>query len=152
MNINSRIYYKNLTIVCCFVLMAACAPMKTGDLDRDHRAQNVTSGPSGEGSLVFPQPVGDVEQEGRLQGDVEPEPEKTKAQELKDLKLLGKWEQGVPAVEYSDEEVEYDFPVTMNRQVKYYIDFFTGKHRKSFALWLSRVILLKLFFIYIFSF
>ena len=79
-----------------------------------------------------------MEQGGRLLGDVEPEPEETKAQELKDLKLLGKWEQGVPAVKYSDEVADYDFPVTMNRQVKYYLDFFTGKHRKNFAIWLSR--------------
>ena len=62
----------------------------------------------------------------------------TKAEELKDLELLGKWEQGIPSVEYSDEEVEYDFPVTVNRQVQYYLDFFTGKHRRSFELWLSR--------------
>jgi membrane-bound lytic murein transglycosylase D len=87
---------------------------------------------------VYPQAVSDAEQEGRLQDDVEPEPEKTKAQELKDLELLGKWEQGVPAVEYSDEKVEYDFPVTVNRQVQYYLDFFTGKHRKNFGIWLSR--------------
>ena len=76
--------------------------MKTGDLDRDHRTQRTASN-------VYPQAVSDSDQEGRLQGDVEPESERTKAQELKDLKLLGKWEEGVPAVEYSDKEVEYDF-------------------------------------------
>ncbi|MDX1776806.1 MAG: LysM peptidoglycan-binding domain-containing protein [Desulfobulbales bacterium] len=78
------------------------------------------------------------ELEEKLQGDVEPEPEQTIVQELQDLELLGKWEEGVPAVEYSDEEVVYDFPVTVNRQVQYYLDFFTGKQRDSFALWLSR--------------
>ena len=143
MRINRLIIYKILITVCCFTVIGACSPLKTGDLDRDHRAQNGDSGSRGGDSLwgqsaVHPQAVGDAEQEERLQGDVEPEPEKTKAQELKDLKLLGKWEQGVPAVEYSAEEVEYDFPVTMNRQVQYYLDFFSGKQRKSFALWLSR--------------
>jgi membrane-bound lytic murein transglycosylase D len=143
MRTNRLIIYKILITVCCLVFIGACAPVKTGDLDRDHRAQSDDSGSRGGNSLwgqsaVHPQAVANVEQEGRLQGDVEPEPEKTKAQELKDLKLLGKWEQGVPAAEYSVEEVEYDFPVTMNRQVQYYLDFFSGKHRKSFALWLSR--------------
>jgi membrane-bound lytic murein transglycosylase D len=126
MNIYMQIIYKILTTLCCFVVLAACSSLKTGDLDRGHNTQGTVS-------VVY-----DGEQEGRLVGDVEPEPEKTKAQELKDLQLLGKWEQGVPAVEYSDQEVEYDFPVTVNRQVQYYLDFFSGKQRKSFGLWLSR--------------
>ena len=126
MNIYMQIIYKILTTLCCFVVLAACSSLKTGDLERVHNTQGTVSG------------VYDGEQEGRLVGDVEPEPEKTKAQELKDLQLLGKWEQGVPAVEYSDLEVEYDFPVTVNRQVQYYLDFFSGKHRKSFGIWLSR--------------
>ena len=130
MSINRPIIYKILTTVCCFAVIAACAPVKTGDLDQGHRTQGTAS--------LYPLAVSDAEQEGPLLGDVEPESEVTKAQELKDLKLLGKWEQGVPAVEYSDEEVEYDFPVTVNRQVQYYLDFFSKKHRKSFAVWLSR--------------
>ena len=37
------------------------------------------------------------------------------------------------------EEVEsYDFPLTMNDQVEYYLDFFTNRHRKTFARWLAR--------------
>lgn len=139
----SPIYYKLLVTVCCSAIISACAPLKTGGLDSDHRAQRTASTAEQKGFLwgqpgLYPPAPSDVEQEGRLQDDVEPEPEKTKAQELEDLKLLGKWEQGVPAVEYSDEEVVYDFPVTLNRQVQYYLDFFSGKHHKSFALWLSR--------------
>ena len=117
MNIYMQIIYKILTTLCCFVVLAACSSLKTGDLDRGHNTQGTVS-------VVY-----DGEQEGRLVGDVEPEPEKTKAQELKDLQLLGKWEQGVPAVEYSDQEVEYDFPVTVNRQVQYYLDFFSFQVR-----------------------
>ena len=85
---------------------------------------------------TLPEP--DAEQEGMLLGDVEPEPEQTIDQELIDLQHLGTWEKGVPAQVYSEDEVEYDFPVTINRQVEYYLDFFTGKGRKSFALWLAR--------------
>jgi membrane-bound lytic murein transglycosylase D len=79
-----------------------------------------------------------VEEEERLQGDVEPEPEQTIDQELEDLKLLGEWEQGVPAATDTGEVVEYDFPITLNRQVQYYLDFFMGKHRNNLAVWLSR--------------
>jgi len=140
MSIIKPITYKTLTIICCFAVIAACSPIKTGGLDKDHPGQKTASSSRDRSTLweQFPQTTGNVEQGGRLPGDVEPEPEKTKAQELKDLKLLGKWEQGVPAVKYSDEVADYDFPVTMNRQVKYYLDFFTGKHRKNFAIWLSR--------------
>ena len=140
---NRPTIYKILATVCCFTAMASCSPVRTGDLDRDHRTQQAASGsgdrdPLWEQTPAYPQAFNDAEPEGKLQGDVEPEPEKTKAQELKDLERLGKWELGVPAVEYSDEKVKYDFPVTINRQVQYYLDFFTGKHRKSFSLWLSR--------------
>ena len=132
--------YKALTIICCLAVISACSPIKTGGLDKDHPGQKTASS-SGDRSTLweqFPQSANNVEQGGRLLGDVDPEPEETKAQELKELKLLGKWEQGVPAAKYSDNEVEYDFPVTLNRQVKYYLDFFSGKHRKNFAIWLSR--------------
>jgi membrane-bound lytic murein transglycosylase D len=133
--------YKALSIICCFAVIAACSPIKTGGLDKDHPGQKTASSSRDRSTLweQFPQQTtSNVEQGGQLLGDVEAEPEKTKAQELKDLKLLGKWEQGVPAVKYSEEEADYDFPVTMNRQVKYYIDFFTGKHRENFAIWLTR--------------
>ncbi len=135
--------YKILTICCCVAILAACAPVKTGDLDREHRSQRSASvkqnkdfiwGLSGN----YPPSASSAKGEERQQGDVEPEPEQTKDQELQDLKLLGKWERGVPAVKYSEDIVEYSFPVTLNRQVQYYLDFFTGKHRNSFAIWLSR--------------
>ena len=143
MSITEPFKYKILTTIFCLAVLAACAPVNTGDLDREHRSQTSVAveqdrdfiwGLSGN----FPPAESSADQEERLQGDVEPEPEQTKDQELQDLKLLGKWEQGVPAVVYSDEEVTYDFPVTVNLQVQYYLDFFSGKHRDHFALWLAR--------------
>jgi membrane-bound lytic murein transglycosylase D len=138
MSFSRPVIYKILTISCCIAVLAACAPVKTGDLDREHRSVKqsrntlwgLSDGYSPDGSSTGG--------EGRLQDDVEPEPEQTIDQELQDLKLLGRWEQGVPAVAYPDDLVDYDFPVTLNRQVHYYIDFFTGKHRNNFAVWLSR--------------
>ena len=143
MIIDRSIIYKALSTICCLVVLGACAPVKTGDLDREHRAPQIVAVEDNRDfiwGLPGNSPPAEViiEQEERLQGDVEPEPEQTKEQELQDLKLLGKWEQGVPAVVYSDDEVTYDFPVTVNRQVQYYLDFFSGKHRDHFARWLSR--------------
>jgi len=135
--------FNTLAVICCFSVLAACSSMKTGDLDFKHRPQP-TAAAVPERDYIWGMtndnlPVeSSVEQEERLAGDIEPEPEQTKAQEIQDLKLLGKWEEGVPAVEYADEEVTYDFPVTVNRQVQYYLDFFTGRHREHFAVWLSR--------------
>ena len=130
-----------LAAICFFAVLAACSPLKTGGLGRDYYPGTPTGTSDIEyswGQPAFPQAVATGEQEEQLQGDVEPESEKTKKQELQDLEHLGKWEKGVPAVKYSDEKVEYDFPVTINRQVQYYLDFFTGKHRRNFAIWLSR--------------
>jgi membrane-bound lytic murein transglycosylase D len=116
-------FYKAFSTICSVVVLGACAPVNTGDLDREHRAPQIVAveenrdfiwGLSGNSP---PAEVIEViiEQEERLQGDVEPEPEQTKEQELQDLKLLGKC-----------------------RQVQYYLDFFSGKHRDHFARWLSR--------------
>ena len=66
-----------------------------------------------------------------------PEPEQTAAEEVKDLEKLGTWDDK-PAKLQSKEEKLYDFPVTINRQVKYYLDFFQHKNRKSFRRWLAR--------------
>jgi membrane-bound lytic murein transglycosylase D len=64
-----------------------------------------------------------------------PEPETTVAEELKELENLGAW---VPGNPYTPEEVSYDFPVTMNKQVEFYLDFFQNKQREAFTRWLER--------------
>ncbi|MGW8286920.1 MAG: LysM peptidoglycan-binding domain-containing protein [Desulfobulbales bacterium] len=134
---------KILIVFSCLVVLAACAPVSGGH-HMVYRSQQpasikmprevVLKDPSSDQLL----PENIIDQEERLQDDVEPEPEETKAQELQDLQKLGEWEKGVPAEEYLAEKITYDFPVTVNRQVQYYLDFFTGKNRKSFAVWLSR--------------
>ena len=143
MSLTRPIIYKILATGCCLAVLAACAPVKTVDLDLEHRSEKIPSvietqeTPWGLSSN-YPASVSSEDAEERLQGDVEPEPEQTIDQELQDLELLGKWEEGVPEVIYADAVVEYDFPITLNRQVQYYLDFFMGKHRKNFAVWLSR--------------
>ena len=67
-----------------------------------------------------------------------PEPEATMAMEMKELEALGDWESGTPEASEPQEETVYDFPITMNRQVEFYLDFFTQKNRRGFAKWLAR--------------
>ncbi len=64
-----------------------------------------------------------------------PEPESVLAKELEELPLVGPWEEGRKPVE---ETVEYDFPVTVNRQVEYYLDFFQNRQPEMFGRWLRR--------------
>ena len=59
------------------------------------------------------------------------------AQEIKELEALGEWEEGHPQPE-AEKEITYDFPITMNRQVEYYLDRFQNSQRKSFRIWLQR--------------
>jgi membrane-bound lytic murein transglycosylase D len=155
---------KIVAIFSCIAVLSACSSVKTGNLDSGHSSQQIVSvekskdsawGLSGNYSQTessteleeilqngvgpeLAQTIVEELQEERLEDDVEPEPEQTIVEELQELKLLGEWEKGTPAVDYMDEEVTYDFPVTVNRQVQFYLDFFTGKDRVNFATWLSR--------------
>lgn len=67
------------------------------------------------------------------------EPEQTMARELQDLERLGTWEEGSPAIIVEESAaVVYDFPVTINQQVEYYLDFFQNQQRDVFKRWLER--------------
>jgi membrane-bound lytic murein transglycosylase D len=70
------------------------------------------------------------------------EPEETAAEELEALNKPGAWEYGINQT-YSLEKLgidpsRYDFPITVNKQVLYYLQLFQGKQRKSFSIWLAR--------------
>jgi membrane-bound lytic murein transglycosylase D len=67
-----------------------------------------------------------------------PEPEITVAEEVEKLEQLGKWEAGEPESIPAKPEITYDFPVTMNKQVEFYLDFFQNKQRTTFTRWLER--------------
>ncbi|MBU0728832.1 MAG: LysM peptidoglycan-binding domain-containing protein [Proteobacteria bacterium] len=66
------------------------------------------------------------------------ETEATVEEEVKQLEALGSWEEGTPEEVTEEAEVNYDFPVTMNRQVEFYLDFFQNKQRQTFTKWLAR--------------
>lgn len=67
------------------------------------------------------------------------EPEISAQEELAALKQLGVAKEGTLASLPEGLNLsQYDFPVTINKQVLYYLDLFQGKQRKSFTSWLSR--------------
>ena len=70
------------------------------------------------------------------------EPEETAQEELEELNKPGAWEYGVNKT-YSLEKMgidpsKYDFPITVNKQVLYYLELFQGKQRNYFSQWLAR--------------
>jgi membrane-bound lytic murein transglycosylase D len=65
-----------------------------------------------------------------------PEPEITMAQEVEKLDALGSWEEGMSEPEAVG--FRFDFPVTINKQVEFYLDFFQNEQRISFSRWLAR--------------
>ena len=86
-------------------------------------------------------PASEEDESSSLQ---EPEPEEMAQEEIAALEQPGAWEFGA-AKDQSTLPVEtgvdlsaYDFPITINKQVLYYLDLFQGKQRKHFAAWLAR--------------
>jgi membrane-bound lytic murein transglycosylase D len=67
-----------------------------------------------------------------------PEPDLTTAEEIRELEELGDWEEKTPELVPAQAEVSYDFPVVINKQVEFYLDFFSKKHRRTFRRWLER--------------
>ncbi len=67
------------------------------------------------------------------------EPEVVLEEELTELEKTGEWEVVLPEVQVEAEpEVVYDFPITVNKQVEFYLDIFQNKQRSYFKKWLSR--------------
>ncbi len=67
-----------------------------------------------------------------------PEPDADINQEIAALEALGSWDAPPEEKVAQDRELTYDFPITINRQVEFYLDFFSKKQQKSFARWLTR--------------
>jgi len=67
-----------------------------------------------------------------------PEPASTEAEEIEKLLSLGAWEEGNPPGGAPEVEVGYDFPITMNRHVEFYLDFFKNEKKDMFYRWLNR--------------
>lgn len=57
--------------------------------------------------------------------------------EISELAQLSAWDV-LPLLTTGEETEAYDFPITINDQVEYYLDFFQNRHRRTFAVWLAR--------------
>lgn len=67
------------------------------------------------------------------------EPDVVLDDELSALNNTGDWGNGQPEDQIDAEpEIEYDFPITMNKQVEFYLDIFQNKQRPYFEKWLAR--------------
>ncbi|MDD3619363.1 MAG: LysM peptidoglycan-binding domain-containing protein [Desulfobulbaceae bacterium] len=70
------------------------------------------------------------------------EPEVVLEEELKELDKIGGWEETASQKQVQaasePEEVTYDFPITMNKQVEFYLNLFQTKQRSYFERWLAR--------------
>ena len=67
------------------------------------------------------------------------EPEEVLNEELAALDRTGDWTEGRPeTVAGIEPEIVFDFPITINNQVKFYLDIFQHRQRKYFKRWLAR--------------
>lgn len=118
-----------LTILLLFTL-SSCAPKEAlldlVDFSEDNTSEDIQLLDSEISSLppqeLLPQPV---------------ETEKCIAEELDALEKTGSWTEKEGKV-VAAEEVEYDFPVVMNKQVEMYLDLFQHKQKAYFKRWLAR--------------
>ncbi|MCL7489013.1 MAG: LysM peptidoglycan-binding domain-containing protein, partial [Desulfobulbaceae bacterium] len=71
----------------------------------------------------------------------ENEPEAALEEELSALDKIGEWDtarQPDEVIAEEPEEVTYDFPIVVNKQVEFYLDLFQNKQRRYFEKWLAR--------------
>jgi len=66
------------------------------------------------------------------------ESEQDLEEELAGLEKLGDWSKGSHSQAEMPAEIVYDFPVTINKQVNFYLDQFQNKQKKHFKRWLER--------------
>ncbi len=66
------------------------------------------------------------------------ESEQDLEEELAALEKLGDWSEGSPSQTEIPTEIVYDFPITINKQVDFYLDQFQNKQKKYFKRWLER--------------
>jgi membrane-bound lytic murein transglycosylase D len=65
------------------------------------------------------------------------EPEQELEEELAGLKKLGDWNDTSVKIP-KEAATAYDFPITINKQVEFYLDLFQNKQKKYFKRWLAR--------------
>lgn len=67
------------------------------------------------------------------------EPEQCLSEELEILRRTGKWSNSaISSIHAQTTEVQYDFPIVINKQVQAYLDIFQHRQKKTFGRWLAR--------------
>jgi len=66
------------------------------------------------------------------------ESEQDLEEELAGLAKVGDWKTDGSSLNRIPAQIAYDFPVTINKQVEYYLDLFQNKQKKYFKRWLAR--------------
>ncbi len=59
-------------------------------------------------------------------------------QELDALRQTGTWEKEIVEKDPAPTEIQYNFPVVLNKQVEMYLNLFENKQHKTFGKWLAR--------------
>ncbi len=67
-----------------------------------------------------------------------PSSDEIKAKVAEELKELGEKELAENETPESEGEITYDIPITINRQVEFFLDYFQNRIPKRFATWLAR--------------
>lgn len=131
-------YLSRLLLTVCLPLLWSCAAHQTETpaphlVSEQNRASQQEAGT--EAAIVQESP--ELPDERQIEDVSPPESEATASQEIKDLEKLGSWEDNVAQFPKAN-EIHSDFPITINRQVEYYLNLFQTDQRKIFASWLTR--------------
>ncbi len=114
--------------ICCFsfaLLLSSCAQNDTAFLY-----------PLPDGEIASPVSSVSTDPELLL---VEAEPEQCLTEELEALRQTGTWlGADMSAIHGSAHQVEYDFPIVINKQVQAYLNIFQYRQKKTFGRWLER--------------
>jgi membrane-bound lytic murein transglycosylase D len=85
-----------------------------------------------------PRPIADTS-DGDDDRYVLVEPEEVLEEELSALNQTGTWDGGqLESTAKAELDIVFDFPITINKQVNFYLDIFQNRQRKYFKRWLAR--------------
>lgn len=117
---------KLLLLTITALLLGSCANQKT-----------VTVYPLPSGEIASPVSSLSTDPELLL---VESEPEQCLTEELEILRQTGTWhpDKGQQYFNLQKQQITYDFPIVINKQVEAYIDIFQNRQKKTFRRWLER--------------
>lgn len=116
-------------VSCCLILFlpllfSACSPLTS--TDNFNSARPLQASTDCEYDRVQENQIIPVESEQDLE------------EELAGLAQAGDWQADTSSLNRIPAQVSYDFPVTINKQVEFYLNLFQNKQKKYFKRWLSR--------------